>query len=109
MTKSVRLVCYDVNPEEEKVSKSYNFYKDMTNALGILKNANDRCRVLSDITDNGEQEFISKISVNNKSVFCTFLHLKPGATALVQKNLLKKASFSLSALKESSEGNIQGI
>jgi hypothetical protein len=107
-TKPIKLVCFDVKPEEEKVSKSFNFYKDMTDALGVLKNASDRCRVLSDIADDGEQEFISKVSINNKSVFCTFLHLKPGAAALVQKNLLKKASFSLSDLKESSEENIAG-
>jgi len=108
MTKLVKLVCFDVKPDEEKVSKTYNFYKDMTDALGVLKNASDRCRVLSDVTDNGEQEFISKVSIDNKSVFCTFLHLKPGAAALVQKTLLKKASFSLSDLKESSEENIAG-
>lgn len=107
-TKPVKLICFDIIPAEEKITKTYDFLKDLKEALNTSKTVNNRRRNLSDIGEEGQLQFISRTSIDAMGVFCTFLHLKEGGAALVKTELLKKSSFSLGDIKETAGQNIAG-
>ena len=107
-TKSVKFICYDITPVEGKITKTYNFYKDLIEALKISKTVRDRRRDLSDIAEKGQLQFISRTAIDNTGIFCTFLHLKEGGAALIQTKLLGKNSFSLEDIQETAGENIVG-
>jgi hypothetical protein len=107
--KPVKLVCFDVVPEEEKITKRFNFLKDMNEALDATKNvSSNRARELAELAESGEQQLISKFSVSSDGIFCSFLHLKAGAASLITNDLFSKPSFSFSDIKESNEKGIKG-
>jgi hypothetical protein len=95
--KPVRLVCFDVVPGEEKITKKYNFLKDMNEALEATKDVSgNRARELAELAESGEQQLISKFSVSPSGIFCSFLHLKAGSASLITNDLFTKPSFSFS-------------
>jgi len=106
--KPIKLGCFEILPIEQKLTRKPNFFEDVKNAFSTLGNISDRCRKLSDLTVEGEQEFVSKVSVGNKGLFCTFLHLKEGGAINIQKSLLNSESFSLEELATITDGEIAG-
>jgi hypothetical protein len=106
--KPIKLGCFEILPIEQKLTRKPNFFDDVKNAFSSLGNISDRCRKLSDLTVEGEQEFVSKVSVGNKGLFCTFLHLKEGGAINIQKSLLNSQSFSLEDLDTNADGEIVG-
>jgi hypothetical protein len=107
--KPVRLVCFDIFPEEEKLTKKFNFLKDMKEALDATKAfSGNRVRDMAELAENGEQQLISKFSISPDGIFCSFLHLKAGAASLITNDLFSKPYFSFSDIKESNEKDIKG-
>ncbi|MDR3047343.1 MAG: hypothetical protein LBU51_07000 [Bacteroidales bacterium] len=107
--KPVKLVCFDIVPEEEKITKRFNFLKDMKEALDATKDVSgNRARELAELAESGEQQLISKFSVSSDGIFCSFLHLKAGAVSLITNDLFSKPSFSFSDIKETNEKGIKG-
>jgi hypothetical protein len=107
--KPVKLVCFDIVPEEYKITKRFNFLRDMKEALNATKDVSgNRARDLAELAETGEQQLISKFSVSSDGIFCSFLHLKAGAASLITKDLFSKPSFSFSDIKESNEKDIKG-
>jgi hypothetical protein len=107
--KPMTLVCFDIVPEEYKITKRFNFLRDMQEALSATKDVSNRARDLAELAESGEQQLISKYSVSSDGIFCSFLHLKAGAASLITTDLLSKPSFSFSDIKESNEKGIKGI
>jgi hypothetical protein len=94
--KPVRLVCFDIFPEEEKLTKKFNFLKDMKEALDATKAVSgNRVRDMAELAENGEQQLISKFSISSDGIFCSFLHLKAGTASLITNDLFSKPHFSL--------------
>ena len=106
--KPMTLVCFDIVPEEYKITKRFNFLRDMQEALSATKDVSNRARDLAELAESGEQQLISKYSVSSDGIFCSFLHLKAGAASLITTDLLSKPSFSFSDIKESNENGIKG-
>jgi hypothetical protein len=107
--KPVKLVCFDIVPEKEKITKKFSFLRDMNEALDATKDVSSkRARELAELAENGEQQLISKFSVSSDGIFCSFLHLKAGAASLITNDLFSKPSFSFSDIKESNEKGIKG-
>jgi hypothetical protein len=107
--KSVKLVCFDIVPEEDKITKRFNFLKDVQDALDATKDVSgNRARELAELAESGEQQLISKFSTSADGIFCSFLHLKAGAASLISNDLFSKPSFSFSDIKESNEKDIKG-
>lgn len=107
--KVVKLVCFDIMPEEEKITKRFNFLKDMKEAFDATKGVSrNRSRKLAELAESGEQQLISKFSVTSDGIFCSFLHLKEGGASLITDALFSKPSFSFSDIKESNEKDIKG-
>jgi len=105
--KPVKLACYEILPAEPKLTKTFDFVKDLSDALSSGK-INERCRSYSDIAVQGEQEFITKRTQSNVGLFCTFLHLKEGGAVLISKALMKESEISLEELAETEEENTEG-
>jgi hypothetical protein len=107
--KPVKLVCFDIVPEDQKITKRFNFLKDMKDALDATKEiSGNRARDLAELAESGEQQLISKFSVSSDGIFCSFLHLKAGAASLITKDLFSKPSFSFSDIKESNAKEAKG-
>ena len=107
--KLVKLVCFDIVPEEEKITKRFNFLKDMKEALDLTKDVSgNRARKLAELAESGEQQLISKFSVSSDGTFCSFIHLKEGGAPLITDTLFSKPSFSFSDIKESNEKDLKG-
>jgi len=107
-TKPIKLGCFEIVPVEQKLTRKPIFLNDIKGAFSALGNISDRCRKLSDLTVDGEQEFVSKVSINDNGLFCTFLHLKAGGAINIQKSLLDSQSFSLEDLNANINGEIAG-
>lgn len=106
-SKRVKFACYEILPEESKLTKAFDVINDLAVAFSSGK-VNDRCRPLSDIAVEGEQEFISKQKKSGTGLFCTFLHLKAGGAIMIQKSFMTKDEFSLEELAANEEENIAG-
>jgi hypothetical protein len=106
-TKLVKLACYEVAPTEPKLTKTFDFVKDLSEAL-LSGKISDRCRSYSDIAVQGEQEFITKQKHSGSGLFCTFLHLKAGGAIMIQKSFMAKNEFSLEELAAKDEESIAG-
>jgi hypothetical protein len=106
--KPIKLGCFEIVPIDQKLTRTPNFFDNIKDAFSTLGNINDRCRKLSDLTVEGEQEFVSKVSVSKNGLFCTFLHLKEGGSINIQKSLLDSESFSLEDLVTNTDGEIAG-
>jgi hypothetical protein len=107
--KPLKLVCFDIVPEGDKITKRFNFLKDMEEALNATKDvSSNRARELAELAESGEQQLISKFSVSPDGIFCSFLHLKAGAASLITNDLFSKPSFSFSDIKKSNEKDIKG-
>lgn len=108
--KLVKLVCFDIVPEEEKITKRFNFLKDVEEALDATKDvSSNRARKLAELAESGEQQLTSKFSVSSGGMFCSFIHLKEGGASLITDDLFSKPSFSFSDIKESNEKDIKGF
>ena len=106
-TKRVKLACYEILPNEPKLTKSFDILKDLSEAFSI-GNITNRSRLLSDISVEGEQEFITKQKKSGTGLFCTFLHLKSGGAIIIQKSFMDKNEFSLEELAANDEESIAG-
>jgi hypothetical protein len=107
--KPVKLVCFDIVLGEEKITKKFNFLKDMKEALDATKDiSGDRARKLAELAEIGEQQLISKFSVSPNGIFCSFLHLKAGSASLITNEMFTKPSFSFNDIKESNEKDVKG-
>jgi len=106
-SKRIKLVCYEVLPSDQKLTKINDFVDDLSKALSAGK-INDRCRQLSDLAVEGEQEFITKRIQNSVGLFCTFIHLKSGGAVLINKSLMHENEISLEELAAIEEENTEG-
>ena len=107
--KLVKLACFDIIPEEDKITKKFSFLRDMKEALDATKDVSGyRARDLAELAERGEQQLISKFSLSSEGIFCSFLHLKTGAASLITTDLFSKPSFSFSDIQESSAEGIKG-
>jgi len=106
--KPIKLGCFEIVPVEQRLTRKINFLDKSKDAFSVLGNISDRCRKLSDLSVEGEQEFVSKVSVKSNGLFCTFLHLKEGGSINIQKSLLNSESFSLEELVTNTDGEIAG-
>jgi len=105
----IKLVCFDVQATDPKLTKTLDLFKDFSDSLNKAKKISKRCRILSDIAVSGEKEFISKTSIDMLGIFCTFLHLKSGGAIFINNTLLDKEGFEIESLAAEEKENMAGL
>jgi hypothetical protein len=105
--KPVKLACYEIVPAEIKLTKVLDIVSELSEIF-TSATLDDRCRPLSDISVDGEQEFITKQKKSGNGLFCTFLHLKAGGAILISKDQMSEKEISLEEIATTMEENTRG-